>query len=291
MTPAEGLVLRVDGVPQSHVRVEETVEATLGQNDPLDPGYPAITDTHVIYDDIAPGVHHLELVAPDCASSTDQVVLAGEQLQLSGRLALTKDWLRGTATLPSGFTAALGGYLAWRPAYVYPSNATAYSYGATEGGGMLSIGYETRHVVFLLDQMFVGGGGSMNASGGTTPVAPTAEGAPTGSTFVWGTALRVGGRVAYRDVALAAGAGIGVDLVENQGLPTNVAAWQGIGGHFTMPFWATVTYKPTCSWGVRVTGTYELHPTAMSETAPMLMAGMIWQPSPACSEAPHLDAR
>ena len=290
MTPAGGLELSIDGVRRPEGRVAETIvgyEYECWGHHRIECNNVPITDSRVVYDDVAPGFHHLELSAPDCASSTDVVALKGEQLELVGRLALAHDWLRGTATLPNGFTLELGGYAAWRPAYAYPSGASAYGYRATEGGGMFSLGRETRHMVFELDQMYGGGGGSVNAPD-ANPVGRATAVTPLGSTFVWDTALRVGGRLAYRDASFAAGTGIGVDLVEDENLPTDLAARQGTGGHFVMPFWASLTYKPTCSWGVRVTGTYEVHPSAMDETAPMLSAGLIWQRSAACSETPHV---
>jgi hypothetical protein len=53
--------------------------------------------------------------------------------------------------------------------------------------------------------------------------------------------------------------------------------------------WAMLTYKPTCSWGVQATVSYEVHPTAIDESAPTLAAGILWQPSRTCSQAPRLD--
>jgi hypothetical protein len=97
-----------------------------------------------------------------------------------------------------------------------------------------------------------------------------------------GTALRVGRRVAYHDVALAAGTGIGGAIVfgysDNPGSPDP-------DSKLFIPVWASLLYRPACHWGVQVMGTYEVHPTSIAENAPMLSAGVTWSPSASCSKA------
>jgi hypothetical protein len=40
--------------------------------------------------------------------------------------------------------------------------------------------------------------------------------------------------------------------------------------------------------GVQALASYDVHPTAMAENAPELLAGLQWQPSASCSEQPGL---
>jgi len=250
----EGLELRVDGVAPSAVG-----EDTTWANDT--DGVAVVTGASGVGYEVAPGHHHLDLRTPDCAGSTD--VDVNGPLTLTGWLTPTDDRLRGTAVLNEGYTLSLGSYFAWRSSTGYGDD--------TEQGAQLSLAVETRHFTTECEA------NHGNCSQSTVVVLDQMYG--RGATSVWGSALRIGKRFAYRDVAFSGGVGIGADMVA------------GSDWHFFTPVWATLEYKPFCDWGVEATGTYEIHPTAWAENAPIFGAGVMWQPSGACSEPKRLESQ
>jgi hypothetical protein len=268
------LELRLDGVPQAPLGIETKVTGVYESAD----GSTGISTSHDEVDYfLAQGPHHLALTTPDCAGSTDLVLGPGSNT-VSGRLTTTNSWLRGTAT-SDGSAITLGGYAAWRPAHAYPDTTS----GGMERGALASIALDDDHFVAALDQELGSGGGATPSP--ADPAVPSVV-----SSFAWRSALRFGGRVVYRDIALAAGAGIGGDLVIDRYVDERTPiAEDNVEGHFFVPVWATLLYKPICNWGVQVTGTYEVHPTEEADDAPMLSVGVTWQPSTACSQTPHLD--
>jgi hypothetical protein len=58
----------------------------------------------------------------------------------------------------------------------------------------------------------------------------------------------------------------------------------GIDATFYLPVWASATIKPTCNWGAQVSGQYDVHPSSMTTNDVQITAGILYQPSDACSD-------
>jgi hypothetical protein len=289
-TPERGLRLEIDGALEA---ASDAHRDGIGGVDENGDAFSVEGDSDIGYQ-VSPGRHHLALRTPTCAGEAD-IDVVGPEVVVSGRLRLTDGHLRGTATLPDWSTFVAGGYRSMRSAYTTSSFGTTYHYAAAETtGGELSFAIERRHFVVAVDQALGEasfGGTATQTNGHTGAVAPIG-----GSAFSWGTALRIGPRIAYRDVALAAGVGIGMQLggggaiAEGDQIAAHVMS-QDVAVQFDVPVWASITYKPTCGFGIQATGTYELHPTTSDDTARTLAVGLVYQPSEACSEPARLYVR
>ncbi len=127
---------------------------------------------------------------------------------------------------------------------------------AAQTAAQLTMSISYQHWVFAIDQRY-----GSEAAGGA---------------FSAGFAGRFGPRWTVHDVELAAGLGIGGDVE-----PT---------GRFFVPAWASLTYKPTCDWGVQAIASYQVDPSSSGDSEATLAAGILWQPSRSCSQAPRLQA-
>ena len=100
--------------------------------------------------------------------------------------------------------------------------------------------------------------------------------------------MRAGGRIPLREISLSAGAGVGGDMIITSAQGTDktsvTEAPSGLDGDWYIPLWTQVTFKPSCNWGAALYASYDVHPTARDESAPMFGANMIYEPSAACSE-------
>ncbi len=293
-TPDSGLQLTVDGVavPSLGTNGVDAVGYTRHGN----PFVQYVT-TDVGYA-VTPGTHHIQLDAPGCASGGQDVeVWPFIPRMISGRLETTDSSLLGPVGAPDGLGLMVGAYGVGHPAhpgsYNVFSATYAYDPGTTEGG-LLSLSYEHRNFVAAFDVRL----GTQSTSGTAMYNGSINESrgpfAFTGSEVSLGGVVRVGARLPLRDVALEAGTGIGGDAVIPTGGSVNtttVPAPNDADGDWFVPLWASATIKPTCNWGAQVLASYELHPTASSESAVSVAAGLIWQPSASCSEAPGLSVR
>jgi hypothetical protein len=86
--------------------------------------------------------------------------------------------------------------------------------------------------------------------------------------------MRAGFRVRLHDAALEAGTGIGGNLAVGP-VKTGYDAYA--------PLWAGLTIKPGCNWGVQLAASYDVFLTS-SDHSVSTTAGLLWQPSNACSE-------
>jgi hypothetical protein len=154
-------------------------------------------------------------------------------------------------------------------------------------GGWISISDVNGSTELGFD-MRVGGtsysGIAMNTQQRTVPVAYT--GTYSGAA----AAFRVGKRVAWSDFALAAGVGLGGAVWISMAPHTDPTApieatfvepGQGAVTDLYAPVWASLTFKPSCSWGVQGLAEYDVRSNT-DESSPSLSLGLIWQPATAC---------
>jgi len=287
-TPDSGLDVRIDGAEAPGGEVNSALAIAYTKH-----GNPYLTTvpTDVGFS-VAPGTHHLSIGAPGCAPLDTQISLGPVMPAfVSGRLPISDDSLLGPTGAPDGLGILLGAYSATRGAHVSTNDLGDSTYAWNDiqtTGGLLSMSYEHRRFLFGYDLMV----GTGSASGTSTTMDPFGGGSSgpspfTASELQLGNRLRVGVRLPERTYALAAGTGVGGDAyITTSGLT-------GAGGDFDfyVPLWASLTIKPSCSWGVEVLASYDVHPTSMAESAPELAAGLQWQPSAACSEQPGLSVR
>ncbi|HTR55102.1 MAG TPA: hypothetical protein VMJ10_30660 [Kofleriaceae bacterium] len=274
VAPRDGLQLRVDGVVQPSLGINWSASWHHGA---LQPDH----ETDVGYL-VAPGHHHLDLSTPDCVGSTDVDVLGASPSYVEGSLAIANDALRGTVTAPNGLGLVIGGFYAARPARVAtdPIVGTAYDLdGTTQAGAQVTVTATYQHFVLAFDQRY-----TTEGVNGTT--GPRSTDAFTGSAFDTGFVGRFGPRWTLHDVELSAGGGIGGDILHGGG---EIADTQTNLSRFFLPAWATLTYKPTCDWGVQAMASYEYHPTSSDDNTMTYGVGLLYQPSSSCSDPPHLD--
>jgi hypothetical protein len=287
-TPATGLAVAVDGLPQLAQQVNGRW-ATYSDADGNDSSLWNESDTGYL---IAPGHHHVWIDAPGCAPSMFEIdALPDHAEHARGRLAVS-DWsLDGPVGAPNGLGIAFGAWLVPAPAGAYTNDfgQTATFDGTQTGdGGYLSFSHERRNLVVAFDLGFA-----------ATPVSGTEAGmsvfgnqpaqAFAGTAYMSMAQLRVGARLPLQELALSAGSGIGldwwIDSTSLTGQTSGLFAPDGIDATFYLPVWASATIKPTCNWGAQVTGQYDVHPSAMTTNDVQITAGILYQPSDACSAA------
>ena len=296
-TPERGLRVIVDGVARP--AQEENGAYATGYTQ--DGSYTQWVPTDIGFA-VEPGVHHVSIEAPGCAPSVGELTLAplGPTF-VSGRLPIDDDALRGTVAAPNGFGFGFGLYEGTFSLHDGTNDLfhTSYAYdrGSTTGG-VTTFSYEHRGFAFAYD-LAMAGGSITGSARSTDPMESSPGPVPfDGWTLQLGNTLRIGVRHALQHVALAAGTGIGGDLWIVSGHvhddPTTSAFLANPGGvdvDWYVPAWASVTYKPSCGWGAQLLASYQLHPTAMAESSPVITAGVLFQPSDACSEPPKIVVR
>ncbi|HEY1551992.1 MAG TPA: hypothetical protein VGG28_29400 [Kofleriaceae bacterium] len=246
---------------------------------------------------LQPGPHHVSITSPGCAPSEfDMTADPLHSTHAIGRLAVD-DWsLQGPVGAPNGISLTGGLILMPTPqgSTSNPEFSTNYSFGpqTMADGGFISLGWEHRNFAFAFDQAFASGSisGAATSTLNAFPGEPSQTSPFSGSVFDWRSQLRVGARLPLQYVALAGGSGIGLDAwfysaqtTSNQSLasPPN-----GADGSLYLPLWAAATVKPSCDWGVQAIGQYDVHPGSMDTNGFTLMAGVTFQPSASCREAP-----
>jgi hypothetical protein len=286
--PDRGLNVRVDGAAQDARGVESTPVLRASKHGAYTEWVP--TDISFL---VAPGTHEIAIDAPGCASSVQQIVFAPyAPVFVSGRLPVTDDTLRGTTGAPNGFGVLLGAYNQARGPRASSNDIepTRFAYdGNAATGGWLSMTFEHRGTAMAFDMLY--GGGSISGTAMGTDGVPYRF---SGGTFQIGYALRIGKRLAFDHIALAAGAGIGGSLWINHG---NVDGNEFLANpndadpDWYVPLWSALTYKPDCNWGLQVLAQYQVHPGSTNEDAPTIAGGLLWQPSAACAERAGIAVR
>jgi hypothetical protein len=285
-TPDDGLQLRVDGVPQ------------LGELDVAKASI-ANPDGTFRYDDdvvgavfyVAPGRHHFELVTRDCAPiERDVLVSPGGTTLVTGRLAITNPHLLGTVGAPDHLGVIAGVSYGAAPATSGTNVGSESSWTASSSrpkGAWLALTFERRYLAAAFDWDI----GATNVSGTTTNIDPmrapaSSEYGQRGWYMRW--AGRIGARLPLDVVSLAAGTGLGIELGMPDAPSLEMATAEKLGAReswrgFFVPAWVSVTYKPTCNWGVVALASYDVHPFSTSTDAVSLALGLTFQPSVACS--------
>jgi len=288
-TADQGLELAVDGARVTTVGVNG-VNATVGytkHGNPIE-GWVATDAGYVVG---TPGRHHVAITAPGCSpyEADIEIPTLGPRF-VEGRLAISDPGLLGTAAAPNGFTHVFGAYSTWRSGetgtatFVGTDPARYALQGAQFTGFYYSAGLERRHLVIASDTEWGAGTIAGNVSGQPTSI----------DALHFGARLRAGYRIPLHDLAFAFGSGIGGDMyILNQFTPTpsSISKPGPIEGDFTVPLWASVTYKPSCNWGVQVTALYDVQPTDLGASAPTVQGGLIYQPNDACSQPAGVTVR
>lgn len=279
-----GLAVTVDGVAMAAVQDH-------GVSTYSDDGYLETWLPGDVGYSVPPGVHRVRFSAPGCAPLEQVLALQPVMpIFVAGRLPVTDPSLRGPTGAPDGAGVVLGAYANLRGAHDAqdPVFSTHYAYEPTSTEGLwLSIPYEHRGFVFAFDLQTGGGpvSGTATTSGSDAGRYPL-----DGTAFEVGSALRLGARSSLDHFAIAAGTGLGGDLWLGAGDihggnvldPSFDATWY-------VPVWTAVDYKPSCSWGVQLLASYDVHPGDTHNDAPAFGAGLLWQPSSACAEQPGLS--
>jgi len=288
-----GLQVLVDGVPQR----------PLGENGASAIGYDSDDSAYVTWvtTDVGfaldPGVHHLAISAPGCSAVEEDIDTTSPMpIFVSGRLPVADPSLRGPTGAPDGIGVASGLFMGGRGAHVASndilSSSNAFDPTSTTGG-FLTMSVERRDIAFALDMMVAGGSTSGTATTHSSYAMPTGPSPFDGSALQLGMAARLGMRQRFGELALSEGAGIGGDMwIESaRSGSLSTAPSSDADADYYVPLWAQVTYKPGCDWGAQVLAAYDVHPGSSNEDAPMVMAGLMWQPSSACREQAGLALR
>jgi len=288
-TPDGGLQLSVDGAAIDPQRVNGRWSSYVDGDGNTGTVWSS-TDTGYL---LAPGRHHVQIDAPGCAPSAFD--LDADPIHADhafGRLAVD-DWsLGGTVGAPNGWGLSAGMWFGSAPMgptsnAIFMQNAS-YDTGHTETGGYLSSSLERRNFTLAFDLAFASGSTSGTVSGSTVFGGASPQGF-TGSVYDSIDQLRVGARLPLQYVALSAGSGLGIEWWFNStqlvGSSTSgLFSPDGADASFYLPVWASATIKPSCDWGVQLLGQYDVHPTSMDTNGFTLAAGIMFQPSAACSE-------
>jgi hypothetical protein len=254
-----------------------------------------------------PGLHRVRIAAPGCAPDERDIDIPADYPKfITGRLALSDDSLRGSTGAPDGGGLVLGAFTVARPARTGTQSdlwggTTAYTVADGSAQGVLfGVSYERRGFVFSHD-LGVGWGSlagtvqtikspdGLSAYPGTLPY--------TGGFVMISDTLRIGKRIALHDVALAAGTGIGGDVtvtwrnVDESGVANKSTVFADgpnntVDADWFVPVWASVTIKPWCDFGLQAVASYDVHPTALDESGLRISAGLLFQPSASCRDAP-----
>jgi hypothetical protein len=225
------------------------------------------------------------LAAPGCAPLDSELGVGASPITVSGRLPVSDSSLAGTVGAPDGFGFMLGGFTRALDSRTTSAsvNGTVVSIAPSSiASGWLASTYEHRHVVLASDIQV----GTANTSGTANPPGATATEMYT-DILDLRFAARIGFRLPLGNVALAAGTGIGVDVVNTSGAVASDPFSTPLGetdAEAYIPLWASATYKPSCGFGVQAYAGYDIYPGESAENAPTFGAALVWQPSASCSQ-------
>jgi hypothetical protein len=298
-TPERGLTVAVDGVSYPalgengmsgfELAVYHHIATPIWTWTPTDIGYSA-----------AVGPHHISVAAPGCAPLDADVTIGPlRPAVVTGRLPISDSMLSGPTGAPNGFGITIGAFTRAQPSHASTNDlfSAAYTFDSTTvQGAAVSTSVEHRALAVAWDFAF-----GTAASSGTSAYEgdfPTESHTPipfTGDEYAMRGAFRIGARLPLQEVALAGGAGLGGDVV----ITSETAAQNGslalppsgVDADWFIPLWAQLTIKPSCNWGAQLYASYDVHPTASGESAPEFGAGIMYQPSAACSDPAGLVVR
>ncbi|HEY4239130.1 MAG TPA: hypothetical protein VGM88_04915 [Kofleriaceae bacterium] len=268
-TPEDGLDVQIDGAP-------------------LDPQRVGSFNTGYL---VAPGHHRVQLSAPGCVPAAFEFDADPlHSTHAEGRLVLS-DWSRGgTAGSPNGFGFTAGAW--FEPVPHGPGSnsifqqTASYDDSNTATGAFLSMSHERRYFVTSFDMAIAGG----STAGVVTGDSGRETARFTASVFDNLYQFRIGARLPLHYASLAAGTGLGFNWWITSGKLTDGAgplfAPDSPDASFYFPMWGSVTVKATCEWGVQALGQYDLHPGSPTSGGFSFGAGIIYQPSSQCREAP-----
>ena len=281
-----GLRVTIDGTPSSFVAMNgEIVTSYTRHGVPIDSWVP--TDAGYV---ATPGRHHVDVSAPGCGSySTELDVPTIGPRFIEGWLETTGPALRGTAAAPNGFTNLLGAYVTMRSGerggIAFGQQSIGYRLDQTQFTGLYyAAAFERRHFVVGMDLEL----GAGTIAGDVQNESATVDALHSGGR------LRFGYRFPLHDLAISVGSGVGADiwsLANWHGADNVLAKPSPLEGDWYVPLWASVTYKPSCNWGVQVTASYDLQPTDPSASEPTVEGGIIYQPNDACSQPVGVTVR
>jgi hypothetical protein len=289
---ARGLQVVVDGIPQRPAG-ENGAPAVEVASDGT--SYTTWVTTDVSYS-LTPGVHHLAISAPGCSALEQDVDTTSLiPISVSGRLPVADPSLSGPTGAPNGIGVASGLYMGGRGGHGASNDifSTSYAYDRiATTGGYLTTSIERRGFAFAIDTLVAHGSTTGMVTQGSSFGMPPGTSPFTGSATQVGMALRIGMRQRRGEVAFAEGAGVAGDMwIQSFDGNGPAAPPTSIDGDFYIPLWAQVTYKPGCNWGAQVLASYDVHPGSSNEDIPSVMAGVMFQPTSACSEATGLALR
>ncbi len=305
----DGLEVRVDGGPPIKTFKSNVVTGTYTDENGNTYTSSSLSDVGFL---VAPGMHRVRLFAPDCAPMETLVdVSATHETRVDATLPIVEPSLQGTTGAPDGFGLVLGGFTASFPRALAHGVDGEGSYGstheitdATTHGVLLSTSLEHRHFVFANEMSFGWG----RFQGTVMPDAPTALGAHnpgpagpfamSGSLYRMAATLRFGARFPFHDVSWALGSGLGgslyvlgaaqVDPGSERKEDIRTGNLSSLHALWHVPLWTSVTFKPSCDFGLQVGVSYDVEPTNFDGNTLMLSAGLLVQPSRACREPPSL---
>jgi hypothetical protein len=296
-TPDGGLRVTVDGAPLSGGVVEGVNQWYWGKHGP----YTRWEATDVGFA-VASGVHRIAVEAPGCAAEARDLDVGPQAPRsLVGRLSIVDESLAGPVGAPNGIGLALAYVQTGLPASTGSSGfagyAGSYRIDHTDSrGAAMTLSYERRALAVAWDYGLGGGTrtGTIQAGlgGASGPEMPFSE-----ATMQMRSSLRIGARVRWNEIALAAGGGLGGEMwmatAPSGNVPTAVVLTlpHGVDANWFVPVWASLTLKPSCSWGVQALASYDARPTDLSSSGVSLGAGVMWQPSDACAQRPYVVVR
>jgi hypothetical protein len=284
--PDKGLELTVDGVEAKPLGVNVTTTHYRKTNfeNWSDEMVARDVDTDVGFQ-VAPGPHHVTVGAPGCERRAIDVVAVADRAEvIIGRLPITDAELAGNAAAPDGHGLVLGA-IAVAAIHGPATNGERYVYDPHMGfGGWVSLLANKRGFALAADLAF-----TTNVAEGMTVDIPNGDHF-SGREYRVTTMLRAGKRYAIRDVAVGFGTGLGLDSWLMKGNfygPTGVSP--EADASWFLPMWSTVTYKPSCDWGIQALAQYDFHPTSSDSTGFTFGAGLVLEASAACSRRPHMS--
>ena len=305
VTMQDGLRVYIDGAPLDELALNGESYVTSDADGNVETDW-APTDIAFL---VGPGHHQLRIEAPECVTDERDVDIAAEYAtRIGGRLAVRDPDLMSPTAAPNGYSLVLGGYLADGAGIPSAGSSGSGSFSSTytndrpsSQGFLFSNGIERRHFAFWVDEMI--GWGSISGTVSWQQPLPfgVASAGPfryTGTVIDNSMTIRIGARLPIRNIALAAGTGIGASLLDFASTPVDSSSSMfqpplpsGVDFEWYVPAWSSVTIKPSCGWGVQAVASYNVEPSSGFAGALRFLAGVEIQSAAACSEPPHIEVK